>query len=119
MRNILEQLHKDVLAIKAKIIALTHPSTQVIECDLDAMSKVLSDLTEADEGQQSEVADLIKTLTPREHQVAMCLKDGMCNKEIADATGLSTRTVKSHLNTVYEKLKVRDRLQAALVLQQV
>ena len=122
MRATLEQLYNEVLAIKAQIQALIHPNSTAIADDLDQVAQGLNNLTkdaDTEEVQPGEAAELIKKLTPREHQVAMCLKEGMCNKEIAVVTGLTIRTVKSHLNTVFEKLKARDRLQAALILQQV
>ena len=122
MRATLDQLYKDVLTIKAQIQALVHPDSAIIADNLDQVAQGLNNLTkdaDTEEVQPGEAAELIKKLTPREHQVAMCLKEGMCNKEIATATGLTIRTVKSHLNKIFEKLKVRDRLQAALILQQV
>jgi DNA-binding NarL/FixJ family response regulator len=122
LRTILEQLYKDVLVIKTQIQALVHPNSAAIVNNLDQVAQNLNNLikdADTKKVQPGEVAELIKKLTPREHQVAMYLKEGMCNKEIAVATGLTIRTVKSHLNTIFEKLNARDRLQAALILQQI
>lgn len=56
-------------------------------------------------------------LTRREKAVLEALAEGRRNKEIADRLGISEATVKSHLNRVYHKLHLSDRLQAALYLE--
>lgn len=53
-------------------------------------------------------------LTERESDVARRAANGDSNADIASALGISERTVKSHLSSVFEKLKVADRLQLAL-----
>ncbi len=44
------------------------------------------------------------TLTPREIKVVQYLADGQCNKEVATALGVSTRTVESHRNHIMHKM---------------
>lgn len=53
-------------------------------------------------------------LTEREHEVLESLLKGRSNKEIASSLCLSTDTVKSHLKTLFAKLNVRDRTEAAV-----
>lgn len=53
-------------------------------------------------------------LTPREQRVLEALAEGKRNKEIAALLAITETTVKSHLNRAYHKLRVEDRLQAAL-----
>jgi len=53
-------------------------------------------------------------LTPREQEVLRLLTKGSTNKEIAKALFISEKTVKSHLNSIFRKLKVSRRLQAIL-----
>lgn len=53
-------------------------------------------------------------LTEREIEVAQQAAHGRSNQEIADALGISERTVRAHLSSTFEKLKVDDRLQLAL-----
>ena len=52
-------------------------------------------------------------LTPRERQVVELAGQRLGDKEIAQALGLSPRTVQNHLHRAYEKLGVSHRLQAA------
>lgn len=67
---------------------------------------------------KTEIAeDLLDGLTPREREVALQAAKGQSNKEIARALSISERTVKAHLTSVFDTLKVRDRLHLALVLQ--
>ncbi|AZN37285.1 response regulator transcription factor [Iodobacter ciconiae] len=54
-------------------------------------------------------------LTAREREVAQLVSNGSVNKDIARELGITERTVKFHLGLIFEKLKVSDRLQLALL----
>lgn len=54
-----------------------------------------------------------RKLTPRERQVLVLVSDGLPNKVIASRLGLSEVTVKSHLFSIFRKLGVQNRVQAA------
>lgn len=54
-------------------------------------------------------------LTPRELASLRLLADGHSNKEIANALGISERTVKTHLGHLFEKLGVTSRTEAVRV----
>jgi DNA-binding NarL/FixJ family response regulator len=60
------------------------------------------------------VGDLEAPLTPRETEVLMQLAHGLTNREIAQALGISTETVKEHVQNVLKKIGVTDRTQAAV-----
>jgi DNA-binding NarL/FixJ family response regulator len=51
-------------------------------------------------------------LTNREREVLTLLADGLGNKQIAARLGISTNTVKTHLELLFEKLDVSTRAQA-------
>ena len=53
-------------------------------------------------------------LTPREIDVLRLLARGLANKRIALELGISERTVKTHVSSIFAKLGVTDRTQAAL-----
>ena len=50
----------------------------------------------------------------REREVLALLARGMANKEIARNLGISEKTVKAHLTSIFRQIKVSDRTQAAL-----
>ncbi len=54
-------------------------------------------------------------LTERERDVLESLIKGRSNKEIASSLFISEETVKSHLKTLFHKLHVRDRTEAAIM----
>jgi two-component system NarL family response regulator len=54
-------------------------------------------------------------LTPRELASLRLMADGKSNKEIANALGISDRTVKTHLGHLFEKLGVTSRTEAVKV----
>jgi DNA-binding NarL/FixJ family response regulator len=53
-------------------------------------------------------------LTPREADVLRLVRLGLANKQIARRLGISERTVKAHLTSVFQRIGVPDRTQAAL-----
>lgn len=54
------------------------------------------------------------TLTTREKEVAQRAAVGQSNQEIADALGITERTVRAHMSAIFEKLDIEDRLSLAL-----
>jgi DNA-binding NarL/FixJ family response regulator len=55
---------------------------------------------------------LVEALTPRELQVLELVADGLPNKAIATALGVSDETVKFHLTSVFGKLGASNRTDA-------
>jgi two-component system, NarL family, response regulator DevR len=56
---------------------------------------------------------LIDSLSRQEGRVLALISEGMTNKEVAVEMGLAEKTVKNYLATVFEKLHVTRRTQAA------
>jgi DNA-binding NarL/FixJ family response regulator len=63
--------------------------------------------------QRQKAADL----TGRERDVLTGVAEGLANKQIARRLGISEKTVKSHLTSVFQRIGVSDRTQAALWAQ--
>jgi DNA-binding CsgD family transcriptional regulator len=59
---------------------------------------------------------LIGSLTPRELEVLRLVSGGSTNVEIGARLGLSVHAVKFHLASVYRKLGVANRTEAAVAL---
>jgi DNA-binding NarL/FixJ family response regulator len=53
-------------------------------------------------------------LSPREREVLQLVRRGRANKQIARELGITERTVKAHLTSVFARIGVTDRTQAAL-----
>ena len=47
-------------------------------------------------------------------EVLVLVSEGMFNKEIADKLDISERTVKNHISSIFRKIDVADRTQAAV-----
>jgi len=56
----------------------------------------------------------MKTLSDREVQVLRLLTQGLANKQIGRALGISERTVKVHVGSVFRRIGVADRISAAM-----
>jgi DNA-binding NarL/FixJ family response regulator len=54
------------------------------------------------------------SLTEREWEILDLLRQGLANKEIATRLGITVKTVKAHLSSLFQKIGVLDRTQAAL-----
>ncbi len=63
-------------------------------------------------------ADAIALLSPQEKRVLANIAEGCTNKEVAVRLNLSEKTVKNYLSTVFEKLHVSRRAEAAVIYAQ-
>lgn len=73
---------------------------------------LIYDLKHKDDDHNDEV--LFSELTSREFDVLELISQGMTNAEIAEELFLSEKTVKNYASSVFRKLDVKDRVQAAL-----
>jgi DNA-binding CsgD family transcriptional regulator len=71
---------------------------------------------EAERALWSAPARQLAGLTRREHDVLVLVAEGKTNPQIAQRLRLSSRTVQKHLEHIYEKLEVRSRTAAAMML---
>ena len=102
----------------AGVLARTEPLTTLFR----AIDVVVSGHTWADRqsigraltGLQRTAHRTRSSLTPREEQLLGLLGDGYRNKEIASLLHIKEQTVKVHLHSLFRKLNVRTRVEAAL-----
>ena len=57
----------------------------------------------------------LEELSPREQDVIELLVRGLSNQAIADQLGISEKTVRAHMTSIFTKLRVTDRTQAAML----
>lgn len=65
------------------------------------------------------LAGALSRLTAQQFRVLALVAEGLLNKQIADRLGIQERTVKAHLTAVFERLGVRNRTQASVVLREL
>ena len=61
----------------------------------------------------------IDILTPKEKEVLSLVAKGASNQEIADSLCVQDVTIKTHLNSIFKKLKVSNRTQAVLLAMEI
>jgi DNA-binding NarL/FixJ family response regulator len=59
--------------------------------------------------------ELLRSLTPREHEVLVLVSRGRSNAEIADELHMSAATAKTHVSRILAKLGARDRSQLVVI----
>jgi two-component system response regulator DevR len=74
--------------------------------------KVLDRLRHAERGEIS--GEPKPHLSDREREILRLIAEGYTNREIASSVYLSENTVKSHVQDIFRKLRVRNRVEAAL-----
>lgn len=62
---------------------------------------------------------IVETLTPKEQEVATLVATGATNQEVSGVLRVTERTIKMHITAVFEKLNVRNRVELALLMNNV
>lgn len=62
------------------------------------------------------LATRLNSLSPQQFRVLTLIAQGRLNKQIADTLAIQERTVKAHVTAIFEKLGVRNRTQAGVLL---
>ena len=92
-------------------------SDEAIELILANGALPVDKLGRADETKESkeEAKEEAPSLSPRQVEILRLVTEGLTNREIADVLELSVNTVRSHVQSILEKLQVRNKLQAAIL----
>ena len=67
----------------------------------------------------TELAARLASLSPQQFRVLALVAEGLLNKQIADRLDVQERTVKAHLSAIFERLGVRNRTQAGVILREL
>jgi DNA-binding NarL/FixJ family response regulator len=95
---------------------------EAIRTVLDCGSWLPPDLADAvavlaPDPQDTDLAARLARLTEQQYRVLALIGEGLLNKQIADRLAIQERTVKAHVTAIFEKLAVRNRTQAGLLLR--
>jgi DNA-binding NarL/FixJ family response regulator len=82
--------------------------------DRSMVSALLQETRQAPRREVDPEAARIDSLTPREREVIQLIAQGRGTKSLAAELGLSEKTVRNHLVSIYDKLDVSDRLELAI-----
>lgn len=139
--SILERVTRDHPGVKLLVLTM-HDDTATVRAAIDAgaagylvKTSGLDDITRAilsvhagqfvlgagTEGARQPLRrrDPLEAFTDRERQVLDLLASGATTTQIAQRLGISGKTVRNYLSTLYAKLGVEDRGQAALAAQRL
>ncbi|MFI9005826.1 response regulator transcription factor [Actinosynnema sp. NPDC053489] len=97
-----------------ELIELMRTQQEISQTLLERIADVFS--TRSSEGAHEEGDFSRWNFTEREGHVARLLVGGLSNRRIARTLGISERTVKNHLHSIFCKLDVGDRTQAVIRL---
>ncbi|WP_201314224.1 response regulator transcription factor [Dyella sp. EPa41] len=102
--------------------ASPHDIAQAIGNVLDCGTWLPADLARSIAALPADPADVdlaarLARLTEQQYRVLALLGQGLLNKQIADRLTIQERTVKAHVTAIFEKLGVRNRTQAGVLLR--
>jgi len=86
---------------------------------IGSLMQIKSISNDSQEAARDEDKEVLKVLSKREMDVVKMIHKGNNNKSIASALFISERTVKSHLTSIFKKLKVPNRLHLAVLVKEI
>ncbi|MBK8284657.1 MAG: response regulator transcription factor [Ahniella sp.] len=103
---------------RASLDELGHALGVILACESYLPDDIRLSLDQLPEPSADErMAERLAGLTPQQFRVLSMVADGKLNKQIADRLGIQERTIKAHLSLIFQKLGVRNRTQASVLLR--
>lgn len=143
-RTILERLARSHPQVRPIVFSADRSSSAVRECQdlgawgyLDKVSASARDVIDAvrsvargerkfplhalsvDNAHRPSINPLLRLISPRERQVLSFISGGADNLKIAAHLGVTERTVRAHVSSLYRKLGSENRTQLALLARQL
>lgn len=92
----------------------------VLACEQWLPASLRASVARAQSSQHdTELAARLASLSPQQFRVLTYVAQGLLNKQIADRLEVQERTVKAHLSAIFDRLGVRNRTQAGVVLREL
>ncbi|GAB3617434.1 response regulator transcription factor [Okibacterium endophyticum] len=96
-------------------VAAPRLTAKLIEHYLSAHLEPLSSRNSGDGGVTEGRTDVLDVLSPRERDIFIAIAAGLTNAEISAELTLAPSTIKSHINSIFAKLGLRDRVHAVIL----
>ncbi len=104
----IQSIDKQIASLK---IENTDLKTKLIETELE-----LNKLEVKYSKDKDKLPETHTNLSKREYEVLLFMAEGLSDKEIADKIFVSVTTVRTHIRRIYDKLLVKNRTEAVLML---
>lgn len=103
---------------RADLAALEDGLRTVLACEEYVPPQLREPVARAPSAESDEqLIARLNSLTPQQFRVLQRVADGWLNKQIAAELGFTERTAKAHMSAIFEKLNVRNRTQAGVLLR--
>jgi len=112
-----EQTQRRLLTYIDQLLAVFDPAPPTIADTPSPRSPTIHDPKSLTSG--GIIQNLVEPLTRRELEVLHLLAQGLSNQEIADQLIVAKSTLRTHINNLYGKLAVENRLQAVIRSQEL
>ena len=86
----------------------------IFKGELWVSRSIMSRYIKNDNNEKPPLRECVSILTAREAEILAMVASGATNEQISDRLFLSRHTVKTHVYNIFKKIKVTNRLQAAL-----
>jgi DNA-binding NarL/FixJ family response regulator len=96
--------------LEASVLNIAHGTMLISPAIVHALVNRSSGSSETGSAVESEAPELLQTLSSRERDVLAYAAKAYTNSEIADALFIAEQTVRNHMNSIYSKLGLHDRL---------
>lgn len=103
---------------RADLPALEEGLRTVLACEEYVPPELREPVARAPSAESDDqLAARLSSLTPQQFRVLQRVAEGWLNKQIAAELGFTERTAKAHMSAIFEKLNVRNRTQAGVLLR--
>ncbi|MEJ5206864.1 MAG: response regulator transcription factor [Lysobacteraceae bacterium] len=120
VRRVLDHGAAGFVPKRTDMAQIRHAIAAMLDCETwlpDDLHRAMADT--ASNPADSDLAARLASLTPQQFRVLNLIAEGLLNKQIADRLDVQERTVKAHVSAIFEKLGVRNRTQASLLLREL
>jgi DNA-binding NarL/FixJ family response regulator len=105
---------------RADLAALEAGLRAVLACEEYVPPQLRDSVARAPSAESDDqLAGRLNSLTPQQFRVLQRVAEGWLNKQIAAELGFTERTAKAHMSAIFEKLNVRNRTQAGVLLRKL